>query len=139
MKTITFFIIILYIYIFSLLNALLLFSPVLLVNKYNKDTGFIFKNILYLSISFVLKHLLKIEVYTNSNKIVKQMFEEKKQIFLIQNHFTEIDYLFQIYLFGNIKNAYRAFTYKFVNIAKKFVGNAFLGVGMHSMLSNDLY
>lgn len=139
MKTIIFLFIVLYIYIFSLFNALLLMGPVLILNKFNKDTGFIFKNILYLSISFVLKHFLKIDVYVNSNKLVKQMFDEKKQIFLIQNHFTEIDYLFQIYLFGNMKNMYRAISYKFANVAKKFVGNAFLGIGIHSMLSNDLY
>jgi len=47
--------------------------------------------------------------------------------------------LFQIYLFGNMRNMYRALSYKFANVAKKFVGNAFLGIGMHSMLSNDLY
>jgi 1-acyl-sn-glycerol-3-phosphate acyltransferase len=139
MKTIIFLFIVLYIYIFSLLNALFLMTPVFALNKLNKDTGFIFKNILYLSISFVLKHFLKIDVYVNSNELVKQMFDEQKQIFLIQNHFTEIDYLFQIYLFGNMRNMYRALSYKFANVAKKFVGNAFLGVGIHSMLSNDLY
>ena len=139
MKKIIFLIIILYIYIFSLLNSLLLMTPILIVNKYNKNLGFCFKNILYLSISFILNKFLNIEVYVNSNNLVKQMLNEPEQIFLIQNHFSEIDYFFQIYLLGNARNFYRAINYKFINIAKKFVGNIFLGIGICSMLSNDIY
>lgn len=139
MRKVIFFFISLYILFSSLFNGLLLITPVMITNIYYKNFGCAFKNIMYINIAFIIKYFLGTEMYVNSNKYVQAMFNEKNQIFLIQNHFTEIDYLFQTYFLTNLNSALKILNYKFICVAKKFVGNIFIGVGIHSLFSNDLY
>lgn len=139
LRRILFFIIILYFYIASLFTGLLIMFPVVVTSLYDNNWGYAFKNILYISISFVIKYLLGTEIYVNSNKLAKEMFEIQNQTFLIQNHFTEIDFFFQTYLLTNLNTLKKILKYKFINVAKKFVGNVFIGVGIHSIFSKDIY
>lgn len=141
MRKLLFLIIVLYLYISTLLTSLLLICPVMINNIFskNKNWGYTFKNILYINISFIIKYFLRTEIYINSNKLVDNLFNETNQVFLIQNHFTEIDYFFQTFLLTNLNTPHKLLNYKFLSVAKKFVGNIFLGLGIFSLLSNDIY
>ena len=131
---------ILYIYFIYLMSSLLLMTPLSILNLYNRNIGFGFKNIYFISVAFILKYIFDTEVFTNSSKLANNLIMEKnRQVIVIQNHFSEIDYLFISYFFTNFKNFYQIFRYKMIFVAKKLVGNILLGVGMFSLLSRDLY
>ncbi len=128
-----------YIYIIYLFSGLLLLTPVSLLNIYYSDYGFGIKNIFYITVSFILKNIMGTEVFVNSTNLANDLIKEKRQIVVIQNHFSEIDYLFVSYFLTNFKNFYQVFRYKMIFVAKKLVGNIFIGVGLLSLLSKDLY
>lgn len=121
------------------MSSLILFTPVTLLNFYNQNIGFAIKNMFYVSLSFCLKYFLKTEVFINSNKAAIDLINEDRQVIVIQNHFSEIDYMFVSYFLTNFKNFFQVFRYKMIFVAKKLVGNIFIGVGIFSLLSKDIY
>ncbi len=139
MIKIKFLLLFLYIYINYLMSALILMTPVSFLNLYSQNYGFGIKNIYFISIAFVLKYIMGTEVFVNSNKLVNSLIKEDRQVIVIQNHFSEIDYFFISYFLTNFKNFYELFRFKTIFVAKKLVGNILIGVGMFSLLSKDLY
>lgn len=129
----------LYIYINYLMSALVLMTPVSFLNLYTQNFGFGIKNIYFISIAFMLKYIIGTEVFVNSNNLANSLIKEDRQVIVIQNHFSEIDYFFISYFLTNFKNFYHLFKFKTIFVAKKLVGNILLGVGMFSLLSKDLY
>ncbi len=138
-RKIIFFIAAIYIYFLSIFSGLFLFVPVVFLKIYNENLGNFFKNIFYINSSFIIKNFLNTEVFVNSNKLVKQLVNEQKQILLTQNHFTEIDYFFMSWFLTNLDSLRNIFYYNFINVAKKFVGNVFIGIGFLSLISKDIY
>ncbi len=122
-----------------LMSSLMLFTPITLLNIYNQNIGFAIKNMFYISVSFCLKYFLNTEVFINSNRAALDLINENRQVIIIQNHFSEIDYMFVSYFLTNFKNFYQVFRYKMIFVAKKLVGNIFIGLGIFSLLSKDLY
>jgi hypothetical protein len=139
MLNINFIIVSLYINIMYFFSGLFLITPITLLNYNNQKFGFFIKNIYYINIGFILKYLLKTEIYVNSNKLIDKLMNEKNQVVLTQNHYTEIDYLFLSYILSNINSFYKMFKYKLMFVAKKTVGYIFLGVGLFSTFSKDIY
>jgi len=136
MINIKFTIIALYIYFSYLLTGLLFLCPITLINIFNKNVGFFIKNVYAMSIGFILKYILKVELYVNNNKIANELINNDEQIILIQNHFSEIDFLCLSYFMLNIK---RSFNFKLISVLKKNVGLLLIGFGLISTLSKDLY
>ncbi len=139
LRKIIFLLVALYLYAISLFSGLMLFVPVVMLNKFNKNIGNFFKNIFYLNCAFIVKYLLQVDVFVNSNKLVRNIIDNPKQIILTQNHFTEIDYFFMSYFLTNLDSFNNLFNFKFINVAKKFVGNIFVGIGFYSLISKDIY
>ncbi len=129
----------LYIYLIYLLSGLLLLTPITIINFYDKKYGFAIKNIYYISMGWIIKNILGTEIFVNSNELVQNLVKEKDQIIVTQNHFSEIDYMFLSYFITNLNSIANLINYKMIFVAKKFVGIAFLGVGLISLLSKDLY
>ncbi len=129
----------LYIYFLYLSSGLLLLTPITIINLFDKKYGFAVKNIFYISTAWIIKNILGTEIFVNSNQLVKDMVNEDKQIIITQNHFSEIDYMFLSYFITNLNSISKIINYKMIFVAKKFVGYAFLGVGLISLLSKDLY
>ncbi len=129
----------LYIYFLYLFSGLFLLIPISLSNFYDKRYGFFIKNIFYINIAFCLKYIYGTEIYINSNTILNELINEKDQIIVTQNHFSEIDYLFLSYIFTNLNSITKIFNFKYIYMAKKFVGSAFIGAGLFSFFTRDIY
>ena len=125
-----------YIYFSYLLTGLLFLCPITIMNIFNRNIGFFIKNIHAISIGFILKYLLRVQLYVNSNKLANELVNNDEQIILIQNHISEIDFLCLSLFMLNIK---KLFNFKFIGVIKKNVGLLVLGFGLISSLARDLY
>jgi len=129
-------IIALYLYISFLFSGLLFLGPISILNLFISDSiGFIIKNIYITSITFIMKYIFNIEVFINSNKLAYEIVNNDQQIILIQNHFSEIDFLYISYFLSNLNKI----KFKIIYIAKKSIGLFLLGGGLFSAFSKDIY
>lgn len=132
-----FIILIIYLLIPYLLVSLLIFGPIAVLNLINKKYGFRIKNMYMSSLSFFVKYYMGIEIFTNSNSILKEIIDDNNlsKNILISNHPTEIDFLIFPFIINNIYNFYE---FKYISMAKKTIGYVLSGLSMASILSKDL-
>ena len=104
MFNLNFLLFMLYNYFAPLFCGLLLMVP-MSISRYfgNNYIATRLKNLLYTSIGYILRTVFKVKFFTNSTKLIKKMFDENKQILVIQNHLSEIDSLFYYGLFRKIE------------------------------------
>ena len=93
MLKVKFTILAIYIYFSYLLTGLLFFCPITIMNIFNRNIGFFIKNIHATSIGFILKYLLNVQLYVNSNKLANELVNNDEQIILIQKHITGMDFI----------------------------------------------
>jgi 1-acyl-sn-glycerol-3-phosphate acyltransferase len=139
LRKIIFLFVAIYMYIISVLSGLFLFVPIITLKNFNFNIGNVFKNIFYINCAFIIKNFLQVDVFVNSNKLVYNLINEPTQIILTQNHYTEIDYLFMSWFLTNLNTFNNLLYYSFITVAKKFVGNIFIGIGFYSLISKDIY
>jgi 1-acyl-sn-glycerol-3-phosphate acyltransferase len=126
----------LYNYFGPLLVGLLLMIPMTICRYFkNNYIACKIKNIFFTSIGYILHNFFKIHFYTNSTNKIKEIFENKKQIMVIQNHLSEIDSLFYYSLFDNNKNDY----YNSITLMKKGVAYQLLGIGIIDFFGGDVF
>ena len=137
MLNIKFICLFIYILIFYLLNSLLLFGPVSIINLINENTGFCIKNIYLSSLSFFIKYFLNVEIFVNSNSLLEEITSDNlKQNILISNHLSEIDFLFFSFIINNVKDTSK---FKYILMSKKILCYIMSGYSMSSLLSKDIY
>lgn len=125
----------LYTYIIYLFGGLFMIIPVLILNLFNDNIGFGIKNLFASSVALGLKYLIGTEIFVNSNVLADEIVDNSSKI-VIQNHFTEIDHLVISFFMTNIKNI---MNFKLISLVKKSIGFFYLGIGLFSAFSNDIY
>ena len=126
----------LYNYFAPLLCGLLFMIPMCISRLFNNNYIAIrIKNIIFISVGYILRTVFNIKFYTNSTKLVKKIFENDKQVIITQNHLTEFDSLFYYALFDNNLNS----SYNSITLMKKAVAYQLLGVGIIDFFGNDVF
>lgn len=128
--------VLLYTYFTPLFIGLLLTIPMYISSIFcNNYIACKIKNIFYTSIGFILHYFFQSEFYTNDNSIIKKMFNEKKQIIVIQNHLSEIDTMYYHSLFDN--NIYDY--YNSISLMKKQIAYQAIGIGIINFFGGDIF
>lgn len=117
-------------------SSSLLITPCILIYKFNKNIGFNVKNMYYISLSFILKYLMDIEIFVNSKIIFEKISSNNKdKNILISNHLTEIDFMLTTFIvnkFDHLKNI------KIISVSKKIIGFFLTGIYMFIIISKDI-
>jgi 1-acyl-sn-glycerol-3-phosphate acyltransferase len=136
MFSIKFLLFIIYNYFAPLLCGLLLMIPMTICKIFNNNTiARRMKNIFYMGIGFIVRSFLNVKFYTNSNTLIKEIYQNKNQIIVIQNHISEIDSLFFYSLFNNNPDP----NFNSVTLMKKGVAYQLLGIGIMDLFGDDVF